>query len=268
MRTDKYENRFFQVDAFTDTAFRGNPTGVCILKKPADGNFLNLLASEFGLNQTAFLIKQGDSYNIRFFTKFAEVALCAHAAIASAHVLHVIGESTTSESVMFKTAKHEILVTMENGFYKVLFPEYQVSKIEVDNDFIEITGLRPTELYKCSHEWYLAYFKDHEDIRRALPHFVKMKHSEYGHLVITAQGNKSEGDYIQRSFTPNHGVNEEDVSASAQCALTPFWKSKLNITEFTSIQASHRGGLVKTRTTETKMIEIMGKATIIMEGVF
>ncbi len=268
METTKIENRFFQVDAFTDKPFQGNPTGVCILQKPAEGNFLNILAAEFGLNQTAFLVKQPTGYTIRFFTKFAEVSLCAHAAIAAAHVLHFINDATTPESVLFKTAKNDILVTTENGYYKVIFPEYQVLPTEITPDFVEITGLNPLELYKCSHDWYLAYFKDHEDVRRALPHFVKMRHSDYGHLVITTQGQKGEADYIQRSFTPNHGINEEDVSGPAQCALTAFWKERLHRNEFTSLQASQRGGYVKTRSVSGKMVEIMGKAVIVMEGKF
>ncbi len=268
MLTNKRVNRFFQVDVFTEIPFSGNPTGVCILEKPADGVYLTALASEFGLNQTAFLVKEERGYSIRFFTKYSEVVLCAHASIAAAYILHQIGEALPKEPVVFRTAKHDILVQVEEDAYKVTLPEYQIKQIDITPDFVEITGLTPNELYQCSHDWYLGYYKEYEDLRRALPHFSKMKHSDYGHLVITTQGRKGEGDYVQRSFTPNHGVNEEDVSGSAQCALVPFWKEKLHKNHFESHQMSKRGGILITRSIDGKMVEIIGKASLVMEGKF
>lgn len=268
MGTEKYLNRFYQVDVFTDKAFSGNPTGVCILNKQEDGSFLSALSAEFGLNQIAFLVKQPDGFHTRFFTKFAEVPMCSHASIAAAHVLHMLGEVPAGEPVLLKSPRTELSVGVEGENYKIQLPEYQIKKVEITPQFIEVTGSTPTELYSCSHDWHLAYFKDHEDIRRVLPHFVKMKHSDFGSLIVTSHGHGLDVDYIQRSFAPNHGVNEEDVTGPAQCALVPFWREKLHKKQFVSHQATTRGGVVVTRSLDDKKVEILGRAIIIMEGRF
>ncbi len=268
MGTEKYLNRFYQVDVFTDKAFSGNPTGVCLLNKLEDGSYLSSLSSEFGLNQIAFIVKQPDGFHTRFFTKFAEVPMCSHASIAAAHVLHQLGEVPAGMPVVLKSSRLDLSVSVEGEYYKIQLPEYQIEKIEITPQFIEISGSTPTELYKCSHDWFLAYYKDYEDIRRVLPHYVKMKHSDFGHLIVTSHGAKSDVDYIQRSFAPGHGVNEEDVTGPAQCALVPFWRSKLHKAQFVSHQATSRGGEVITRSLDDKKVEILGKAVVVMEGHF
>lgn len=259
--------KIYQVDAFTNEPFKGNPAGVVITNEMLEPDFMQKLANEMNLSETAFINKVDGYFNIRYFTPNAEVPLCGHASLAAAHILFEYNIVNISESIHFKTKKYDIAVSQKDDVLSIEFPIFSLKEIEIPGEFEELTGLSPQELYKSEHGWYLAYFEDHTDIIRAHPLYSHMKHSDFGHLIITSAGDKSHNcDFIYRCFAPALGINEDPVTGSAQCALAPFWRIKTGKTSFLSYQASKRSGLLSSQIITENSIKVEGKAITIFEG--
>ena len=267
MSLQNYLRSIYQVDAFTKEAFKGNPAAVVIADPSMESDFMQKFAAEMNLSETAF-VSSGDGYfNIRFFTPFSEVPLCGHASLAAAHILFENGIVDSNDNIKFKTPKYDLLFYKKGENLVLEFPIYQIKEIDIPEVFTEITGLSPKELYKSEHGWYLAYFENNVDVIRSHPLTSHMKHSDFGHLIITAKANKEDKyDFIYRCFAPALGINEDPVTGSAQCALAPFWKMKTGKTSFKSFQASKRSGNLETSFLNDNTIQIKGKATTVFEG--
>lgn len=267
MTLKKHLKSIYQVDAFTNEAFKGNPAGVVIVDDSIETNFMQQFAAEMNLSETAFVSSGDGFFNIRYFTPYSEVPLCGHASLAAAHVLYDQNIVEADSIINFKTPKYDISFTKEADTLIMQFPTYKIKEIDIPEGFSNITGLTPNSLYKSEHGMYLAYFESHIDVHRAHPHVGHMKHSDFGSLIITSKSAKGENcDFIYRFFAPALGIDEDPVTGSAQCALAPFWKMQTGKTSFKSFQASKRTGHLETTYIDDTTIQIKGKAITVFEG--
>jgi len=256
----------YQVDAFTDKPFKGNPAGVMLCDSPLTPELMQNIAMEMNISETAFIVPDKDGFQIRYFTPIKEVFLCGHGTLASAHIIYELGLKKPSETIFFKATGADLTVNMDNGFLAMNFPKYPLKKIDTLVAFKEIIGFEPIETYASSYEWIVAVAASETDIEQAKPNFEKMLGNELGHLMITAKGNLYPADFVLRCFAPIAGINEDPVTGSAHCALTPLWSEKLNKLEMDSLQLSKRTGKLKTKMVENDRIEIKGKAITVFEA--
>lgn len=255
-------NRIYQVDAFTNEAFKGNPAGVMIVDENYTTEKMQNLAMEMNLSETAFLIPKADRFIIRFFTPTNEVTLCGHATLSSAHIIYELGLKKPDEIILFE-AKGGNLTARKNGNMICMnFPIFPIFKQDIHPDFKDIVGFQPIEMYSSSYNWILALASTENEIIKATPDFEKIKSKGLGHLIITAAGEHSDRDFVVRCFAPAYGINEDPVTGSAHCALTPFWNLKTGKTSFNSFQVSKRSGRLRLEL-HADNVEIQGEAITI-----
>jgi PhzF family phenazine biosynthesis protein len=268
MKLDSLIGKVFQVDAFTSEPFKGNPAGVVIMKDFSDVGFMQQMAAEMNLSETAFICEREGAYHIRYFTPNSEIGLCGHATLASAHVFTEQKIIAQGEVVIFKSTRHQLVIQTDDHGIHMQFPVYGISAMPITKEFGEITGLpEPQELYKGEHGWFMAYYADALNVIKAHPRLNHMKHTDFGQLIITAPGNRKEGfDYVLRCFVPAMGIDEDHVTGSAQCILGPFWQQKLHKTEFTALQHSQRSGIMHVRVVSEEKIQLSGSAVTVFEG--
>lgn len=243
--------RFFIVDAFTDRAFAGNSAGVVLLDEPADETWMQAVAAEMKHAETAFYVPSTKS--LRWFTPAVEVALCGHATLAVTHVLG--GEQT------YVTKSGELRANAKDGWVELDFPSDPPQP--TDDDLSEI--LPETEIQYTGRgvENLFAVVKDAETVRALEPDLEKLKHTWTGRLLVTAQSDET--DYVSRFFAPGVGIDEDPVTGSAHCILSPYWSGRLGKTELTGEQASARGGIVRTRQ-DGDRVHLAGQAVTVLSG--
>jgi PhzF family phenazine biosynthesis protein len=279
----------FQVDAFADSSFKGNPAAVCVIDKPLDDITMQNIAMEMNLTETAFAIpahKSGilnaDRFAIRWFTPTCETSLCGHATLAAAKVLFEIFENK-SETLVFHSQRGEIFVTRRGQFLQLDFlavrPEpTQLSEYMADALRLDIDGLR-SDFMDASHDsqakLILLRFKDVSTIKAVTPDFFELFHVQqalgYEETIITAR-DYGDYDFISRSFAPILGIDEDPVSGEAHTILAPYWSALLNKKNLVAYQASKRGGeiLIEVREDPKRYrdrVILSGKAVIVMEGI-
>lgn len=235
----------YQVDAFTSEPFSGNPAGVCITEKEEPSGWMQNIAAEMNLSETAFLFSEGGMLNIRFFTPEAEIDLCGHATLSSAHILFETGLASPGQVIML-SSKAGILSARKDGEWISLdFPSYGVKKTEIPEKFLKASGINPPELYRTSNGWALAVCKTEEEVKKMSPDFAGLCDSGFGDLIVTAPSGSSDFDYVLRCFAPALGINEDPVTGSAQCVLVPYWNARSGKKEFKVRQLSARGGVLR-----------------------
>jgi predicted PhzF superfamily epimerase YddE/YHI9 len=243
--------RFFIVDAFTDRAFAGNSAGVVLLDEPADPAWMQAVAAEMKHAETAFFVATTKS--LRWFTPAVEVALCGHATLAVTHVLG--GEQT------YTTKSGELRANAANGWVELDFPSDPPQP--TDDDLSEILPGVEIEYTGRGVENLFAVVKDAETVRALEPDLGKLKHTWNGRLLVTAQGDRT--DYVSRFFAPGVGIDEDPVTGSAHCILSPYWSERLDQKELTGDQASARGGIVRTRQ-DGDRVHLAGQAVTVLSG--
>lgn len=252
----------YQVDAFTRNPFKGNPAGVMLVDQSVTAEWMQHMAAEMNLSETAFVIPEGTDFRIRFFTPGSEVALCGHATIASAHIIYETGLRKENETIRFKAKGGDLHISKEGGLIAMNFPEYPLRKISVPPDFKEIIGFEPHEVYSSAYNWIVAMAATENEVRSASPAFGRMVGSGLGHLMITAKSESEGVDFVVRCFAPSLGINEDPVTGSAHCALTPLWAKKLGIAEMVSLQVSKRQGQLRVKIIGDR-VEIKGEAVTV-----
>ncbi|TCO08052.1 PhzF family phenazine biosynthesis protein [Natronoflexus pectinivorans] len=255
----------YQVDAFTGEVFKGNPAGVMLVDESFASHRMQNIAMEMNLSETAFVIPCENDFEIRYFTPTVEVPLCGHATLSAAHIIYELGMVEKSRPIVFRTKRGNVSVTMSNGWIVMDFPEYRLSKIETPNVFPELLGFEPLEMYRSEEEWLIAVANDAESIRTAAPNFEALVKHGLGELMITAESDDSEADFVVRCFAPKSGINEDPVTGSAHCALTPLWSQKLGKSEMISHQVSRRSGVLKVALKNSR-VEIMGEAVTVFKA--
>jgi PhzF family phenazine biosynthesis protein len=260
-------NTIYQVDAFTDTPFKGNPAGVMIIDSSFTTARMQNIAMEMNLSETAFIIPKGKEFRIRYFTPIKEVPLCGHATLASAHIIYETGLKEKNETIVFKAEGGKITVNSKGGLIVMNFPVYPLVRVETPVYFKETVGFEPLEMYTSIYNWVIAVAASEADIVNATPDFERMKTNGLGHLMITACGEQSDRDFVLRCFAPVSGINEDPVTGSAHCALVPLWHNKTGKTEFNSFQLSRRTGRLALKLHDD-CVEIRGQAVIVFQAVF
>ena len=254
-----------QVDAFADRPFAGNPAAVCILDAARDEAWMQMIAREMNLSETAFLVKNGRGYGLRWFTPAVEVDLCGHATLASAHVLWEQGVLKPDEIAIFETRSGELTAKKKGSWIEMNFPASQITPESALRETIE-AALRAKSLFVGRSRFDFFVEIESEDAVRSLkPDPGKVGCLEARGLIVTSRASGSGYDFVSRFFAPGVGVDEDPVTGSAHCALGPYWKEKLGRDELVGFQASARGGIVRTRCAGDRVI-LSGQAVTVMRG--
>jgi PhzF family phenazine biosynthesis protein len=256
--------KIYQVDAFTDKPLSGNPAGVCILNEKLNEKLMQNIASEMNLPETAFLVKEGEGYNLRWFTPNAEIDLCGHATLASAYILWEKGYLKKDHEAKFSTKSGLLTAKMNEGWIELNFPAVLEEKTEPPSELLEALGVKATYVGKNKFD-YLVEVESEETVTTIKPDFMKLLKIPARGVIITSKS--KEYDFVSRFFAPQIGVWEDPVTGSSHCCLGPYWQKKLNKNEFIAYQTSERGGILKVKVIGERVL-ISGKAVTVMEGEF
>ena len=256
--------KIFQVDAFTDKPFTGNPAAVCILPRPQDDTWMQNVAREMNLSETAFLLKQEDGFNLRWFTPTVEVELCGHATLASAHILWEVGLLASEQSARFHTLSGLLLAERRGEEIELDFPATPDEPTDAQPGLIEALRVAPKYVGKSRYD-YLVEVESEELVRNLSPDFAKLKTLSVRGIMVTSVAASSEYDFVSRFFAPGAGIDEDLVTGSAHCCLGPYWSKQLEKNELIAYQASERGGMVRVRVMGER-VRLGGRATTVLVG--
>jgi PhzF family phenazine biosynthesis protein len=252
----------FQLDAFTERRFAGNPAAVMLLDAyPADG-VLQALAAENNLAETAFLVPDGDDFRLRWFTPTVEVPLCGHATLASAAVV-MERLSPRRERVVFHSASGPLTVTRQGARYVMDFPTRPSERTETPAGLAPAMGAEPAEVFVNAFN-LMAVFASAAEVRGLAPDMAAVAALGRDGVLATAPGDKGY-DFVSRYFAPAKGISEDPVTGSAHCMLAPYWAARLGKSDFRAFQASARGGEVVCRIVGDR-VELEGACVFYLEG--
>ena len=251
----------FQVDAFASELFKGNPAAVIPMKEWLSDKIMQQIAAENNLSETAFFIPEDDHFHIRWFTPKAEVKLCGHATLATAHVLFNEFD-LKSETISFNSKSGILTVSKVENKLQLDFPADFVQPVDEIKTFAEAFGAWPLKTYQGKTD-YLLLFDSEETIQSINPDFQMLKQTNARGIMVTAPGN--EADFVSRFFAPGVGIDEDPVTGSAHTCLIPFWSAKLKKTELSALQLSERGGQLWCALKGDRVL-IAGKAVTYLKG--
>jgi PhzF family phenazine biosynthesis protein len=237
--------KIVQVDAFTDRPFAGNPAAVCILEKAASEEWMQNVALEMNLAETAFLFPENGEYRLRWFTPVAEVALCGHATLASAHVLWQNGHLADGDQARFQTLSGLLTADREGDWIKLDFPAKLSTPCEPPAGVFESLGITKAQFMGRNEFDFIVELESEDAVRDLNPNLSELARVDARGVIVTSRSNHSEYDFVSRFFAPAVGVPEDPVTGSAHCALAPYWAEKIGKNELVGYQASSRGGVVK-----------------------
>jgi len=256
--------RIVQVDAFTDRPFAGNPAAVCILESPREDAWMQAVAMEMNLAETAFLVPEGEGYRLRWFTPAVEVDLCGHATLASAHVLWEDGHLSTDAPAIFQSRSGRLSATWRDGWITLDFPVKLAERSVDPTPVAKALGV-PVSVAWANRFDILAEVESEAVLRSIRPDFNLVNAIPVRGLIVTTRSDQPGIDFASRFFAPQVGVNEDPVTGSAHCFLGPYWSEKLGKTEMVGYQASRRGGLVRVRL-EGDRAMLGGQAVTVFRG--
>jgi len=253
-----------QVDAFTDRPFAGNPAAVCILAAAREDRWMQDVAREMNLSETAFLHPENSAYRLRWFTPAAEVALCGHATLASAHVLWQDGHLPGDATARFHTKSGTLTARRLASWIELDFPATPAQPAASPPGLLEALGVRARTVARTRFD-YLLEVDDEPAVRAVQPDFGALARVAARGVMVTSRANTSGYDFVSRFFAPQVGVNEDPVTGSAHCALAPFWAERLGRAELIGYQASSRGGTVRVRVANDRVL-LGGQAVTVLRG--
>lgn len=250
----------YTVDAFTSRVFSGNPAAVCVMEGYPPDEVLLDIARENNLSETAFAVREGGGYRLRWFTPGGEIDLCGHATLATAFVLLNFYEPGT-ERVVFSTMSGELTVTRRGGLYEMDFPSYELRRVPVTEEMAAAFGASPSEAYMGRD--LLCVFDDERTVREMAPNMDRLR--DLPGLLQHATARGAGTDCVSRSFAPKLSVQEDPVCGSGHCHIVPYWAARLGRTDITAYQASRRGGTLYCRDCGRR-IAIAGEAVLFAES--
>ncbi len=252
---------FYQVDAFTNEMFKGNPAGVCPLNSWLSEEKMQAIAKENNLSETAFFVKNNQQFDIRWFTPSSEIDLCGHATLATAHILFTeLGFE--ANKIMFNSKSGTLTVEKKDNWYTLNFPSEKIEEIEIPEILKKAFNVPILKCYKGKWKC-LVELKDETAITALTPNFNLLKQLEFYGVIVTSKGDSS--DFVSRFFAPKIGINEDPVTGSAHTLLIPFWANKLNKQNLTAYQLSERIGFLKCQNFEER-VEMSGQAITYLKG--
>ena len=252
----------FQVDSFTDRPFAGNPAGVCVMRGPGDESWMQAVAAEMNLSETAFLYPSGDVYPLRWFTPAVEVDLCGHATLASAHILWQEDYVDPGRPIKFHTRSGVLVASRDGELIVMDFPAIRLVSAQAPNGLVQALGVEPTFVGHSPHSWFVEVATE-EMLRGCSPDFGALLNAGAGRVILTCVSGDGRYDFYSRFFAPDAGINEDPVTGSAHCVLGPYWSGKLGRDTVTGFQASRRGGMVRV-TVQGERVLLAGTAVTVM----
>ncbi len=252
------------VDAFTDAAFGGNPAAICVLDAPADADWMQRVAIEMNLSETAFVLPKDDAFGLRWFTPAAEVDLCGHATLASAHLLWETGVLGSDRPAHFDTLSGRLIAVRDGDWITLDFPSEPASEAEAPAALSDGLDTIPKWCGRNRMD-YLVEVDGEGVLRGMAPDFARLAQVDTRGVIVTARAEGDDVDFVSRFFAPRHGINEDPVTGSAHCALTPYWAERLGQESLIARQLSARGGHLKV-TNAGDRVRIAGQAVTVWRG--
>lgn len=254
----------YQVDAFTDRPFAGNPAAVCPLERAADEAWMRNVAMEMNLSETAFFYPVDDGYNLRWFTPAVEVDLCGHATLASAHILYELGILKSDQEARFHTKSGLLIARKSGDWIELDFPATPAVQLPAPNGLLPALDVEAMWVGQSKFD-YLIEVASEAEVRALSPDFTSLKKLGGRGVIVTSQASTPGYDFISRFFAPAAGIDEDPVTGSSHCTLAPYWEPKLVKSEMIGYQASRRGGVVRVRRVGDRVM-LGGQAVTVMRG--
>jgi PhzF family phenazine biosynthesis protein len=256
--------RTLEIDAFTDRPFAGNPAAVCLLDEDRPADWMQAVAAEMNLSETAFVRPEGDGYGLRWFTPAIEVDLCGHATLAAAHALWSQGIVAPDQPIRFHTRSGVLTCTTDGKLIELDFPATPAEAAEPPAGLLEALGVTPAFVGRSKFDKFVLV--DSEQVVRSLrPDFMRLREVPMRGVIVTSLSADPRFDFVSRYFAPAAGIDEDPVTGSAHCCLGPFWSARLGKTELTAYQASTRGGVVRVRIRSDRVV-LGGQAVTVLRG--
>lgn len=254
----------YQVDAFTETPFRGNPAAVCLLDSPRPDAWMQNLAAEMNLSETAFLLPEGPGYRLRWFTPAAEVRLCGHATLASAHILWQSGAIPVTSTIQFFTLSGLLTAEKRGGLIWLNFPSRPAVSAEPPSGMLAALGVKAVFVGR-SLEDYLVETASETEVLSSRPDFNALARVQARGVIMTSPADDGRVDFVSRFFAPAVGVNEDPVTGSSHTVLAPYWAARLGKSQLIAEQVSRRGGRLHL-VLEGERVQIGGSAVTVFRG--
>jgi PhzF family phenazine biosynthesis protein len=257
--------RLLQVDAFTSEPFRGNPAAVCLLDRERADSWMQDVAGEMNLSETAFLLPRDDGFSLRWFTPAVEVALCGHATLASAHALWEEQVLAPSETARFHTKSGVLTAERKGEWIELDFPATREQPAEAPDGLLSSLGVTEAVYVGRNKFDYLVEVASEELVRSLDPDHTQLRKIPVRGVIVTSRATMPDADFVSRFFAPGSGVDEDPVTGSAHCCLTPYWATRLGKDAMTAYQASRRGGFVRVRL-DGERVKLGGQAVTVVRG--
>ena len=256
--------RLFQIDAFTSEPFKGNPAAVCFMDGERDDRWMANVAAEMNLAETAFLRPREDGWSLRWFTPTVEVDLCGHATLASAHAIW--NEGISSDAVLRFHTKSGVLTAARDGaFIELDFPAKRDEQIVAPAGLLDALGTTQATYVGRNQFDYIVELPSEKDVHNLRPDHGVLRQLPVRGVIVTSRADASDYDFVSRFFAPGSGVDEDPVTGSAHCCLTPYWAQRLGKNEMNAWQASPRGGAVRVRLVGDR-VKLAGHAVTTLRG--
>lgn len=259
------ETPLYHVDAFTSQHFCGNPAAVCVLEGPAEESWMQAVAAEMNLSETAFLYRENDGFRLRWFTPTVEVDLCGHATLASAHVLWEAGYLWPEEEARFYTLSGVLTARPLEGWIELNFPAVLAEVAEPAPDLLSALGIQQALHVGRNQFDYLVEVGSAAELHALQPDYRLLGTIPARGVMVTARDENGDFDFVSRFFGPASGIDEDPVTGSAHCCLGPYWAAKLDKNEMVAFQASPRGGLVRVEVAGDRVL-LRGQAVTVLRG--
>jgi PhzF family phenazine biosynthesis protein len=258
--------KLFQVDAFTNEIFKGNPAGVCIIPDNVSVNdvLLQNIALEMNVSETAFLKKFDGAYDLRWFTPETEVDFCGHATLSSAHILWEAGIEKNEDEIIFNTKSGKLFANRRDNKIELNFPSIEVTEIPEKKEINVAFGIKPLFI-GSDNKRYLLEIDNYKELKEIKPDYNQLNEMGRTAFMITCKSDNNKYDFYSRFFAPSVGINEDPVTGSAHSYLTPYWAKKLNKNILNAYQASRRGGEIECELTNNKKVLLRGNAKTVFQ---
>jgi len=257
--------QLFQVDSFADEVFGGNPAAVCLLGGPAGPVWMQSVASEMNLSETAFVEPRDGGYGLRWFTPVAEVGLCGHATLASAHVLYETGLAATADRVKFESVSGPLTARREDGLLVLDFPARPAAPAPPAAGLLAALRVTGPVWTGQAKDDIMVVLAAEEEVTGLRPDIEALATLGTRGVIVTAPASRPGADFVSRFFAPGVGIAEDPVTGSAHCTLAPYWAGRLGRPALTGYQASARGGTVRVRV-EGERVLLAGQAVTVFSG--
>ena len=257
--------KLLQVDAFTAEPFKGNPAAVCLLDRERDEVWMQHVAAEMNLAETAFLLPRDDGFSLRWFTPVIEVDLCGHATLASAHALWEENVLAADETARFHTRSGLLTAARAGEWIELDFPATREQAVDPPPALLASLGVSAPVYVGRNKFDYLVEVESDEIVRRLDPDHAQLRGVPARGVIVTSRSSDPRYDFVSRFFAPGSGVDEDPVTGSAHCCLTPYWSERLGNDEMVAGQASPRGGIVRVRLDGAR-VKLGGRAVTVLRG--